>query len=174
MNSLECLTSSVEELRKKADIHRTERDRLQTEAETCSEERRVLSSKASRLESEAKHKEKLAADDAISAREETLLRDQWQAKLDLLMSRGGLGDIEGARYQIRHHTQAKERLERSVRSAERDIASKRKEAEALRKKANEAGSMSMSLKKKAQSEHDAYISVMRRIQRIIDSSEDQS
>lgn len=165
--------SRIAELRKEADSHRIERDRLQKEADTLAEEKRVLSSKASKLESEAKHSEKIAADDAISAREAALMKDQWQAKLDLLMSRGGLGDIDGTRYQIRRYSQTQERLERSVAAAEKEISSKRKKAEELRKRSAKAGSESSSLRKRSQAEHDAYISVMRRIQLLLEHDDSQ-
>ena len=170
MNPLEAedLNLRLDELRARADAHVRERDRLEHEAKVLSEERSNLSSKASRLESEAKHAERLSSDDAISAREACLMKEQWQAKLDLMVSRGGLGDIDGTKYQIRHYKQIQERLEKSVRSSQASIAKKRQQAEELRKKAAEAGSRSMSARKRAQSEHDSYISVKRRIQQLTD------
>lgn len=159
-------------LNKEAAKHRSERDEYNRRAQTLMEKRDRLQAQARKLSSQASVFKQQRDECNLCAKEAKQKRDEWNDRAARMRASGGLGDIGEARSQANNWHQKVVKNSQDGQIAHDKMHSLMEEAEKLRAHAQECHDQISVLRKAADSEHEKYISAVRRIEKVRDNLPD--
>jgi len=166
------LDEILRELNKEAANHKNERDKYHQQADVLAEKRDKLQEKARRLSSEARALKAQRDDYNLTASEARQKRDEWNDKVQMMRARGGLGDINGAKQMADTYHQQMVKASSSGQVAHEKMHALYEEADKLRAEAQVCHEQYLDCKKAADSEHEKYIQVVKRINAVKDNLPD--
>ncbi len=169
---LRSLDEILKELNKEAANHKAERDRFHQQADVLAEKRDKLQEKARRLSSEARAMKDQRDDCNLSAQEARQKRDEWNDKAKMMRERGGLGDINGAKQMADTYHQKMVKYNTSGQAIHEKMHQLFEEADKLRDEAQVCHEQYLDCRKAADSEHEKFIQVVKRINSVKDNLPD--
>ncbi len=169
---LRTLDDILKELNKEALKHKEARDKLHAQADILADKRNKLQEKARRLSSEAGALKHQRDDYNLTAQEAKASRDEWNEKAKTMRERGGLGDISGARQQAETYHQKMVKANTSGQMVHEKMHQLYDEADKLRQEAQVCHEQFLDCKAAADEEHEQYIQVIKRINKVKDNLPD--
>ncbi len=166
------LEEMVAELNKEANKHKASRDKYHQQASVLADKRNALQDKARRLSAQANVVKQQRDDYNLSAKEAKEKREEWNDKVAMMRERGGLGDIGEAKAQSQSYHQKVVKFSADGQLAHEKMKQLWDEADRLRAEAQTCHEQFLTCKKAADSEHEKYIAVIRKIEKVRDNLPD--